>query len=158
MEFVKIPNVTGFTSRDWKIKKDRQDEYIRIRISLQAHGQLRPIHVYGVEDLNFILEGRLVYRAMRELGFASMYAIQHGNISSEEAKLRYIQLAFTDTSVAEEELAERVHELSKVFTLEQLQNRLPFDRAKIQHYIDLYEFHWKEWLKEAPSAQIGLFA
>lgn len=87
-----------------------------------------------------------------------MYCYVH-DVNETEGIILMAQLNLGTQIIDEANLAEMVSKLRKVMDLRDLQNTLPIKKELVEHYIELFNFIFKEYIqtKEENEGQHSMF-
>jgi len=138
-------------SNDYNPKKDynndslNMEQYLKVKESLQNHGQVVPILVRELKDGSFeIVNGFHRYSAMKELGWKNVEIKNLGKLTREQAIAKALVTEEIRIPLDQIEVAELIKEYKE--TGADL-TELPYSMEEIESKIELLDFDWESFNK-----------
>lgn len=145
-------DITKLVKAPWNYKEE--DDFMSKQLvgNLKQNGQVENILVRELDDGQFeVVNGNHRYDAMKELGFEVVMTYNLGKISLAAAKR--IAVATNETKFKSDpyKFAQLMNELQTEFSIESLQEDMPFSANEIENFKQLSEFNWEGTNRENNS-------
>jgi len=124
---------------DWNVNAFDEAHYPKLVESIRSKGFMEPLKVTADPDRPghyLLIDGYHRWKAAGELGIEQL-PCEVWEVSSEEAKLRGLQLNYLRGQPVPDRLASLVHDLNREMTLEDLASMLPWSQAQLRDSLEL---------------------
>jgi len=154
-----IIKIDKIRPNDYNIKLDHHStnegrvQFVRVKQSLMFHGQMESIKVRYISDEDYyeIINGYLIWSAMKELGFEEAEVKNFGGITREEAIKKYLSLEELKIPLDVIEVSQL---LKKIKESDISLRGFPYAGKEIDEKIKLLDFDWDQFNEE--NKQLGL--
>lgn len=144
---------------DWNPKEsiednaENRDRYEQIKSNIAKKSLYLPIIVRVYQDGFQIVDGYHRWLACKELGYTEIMIWNLGEISKEDAQGVTLDSIYLNISPSEPMTAQIVKQMQLVNP--EALKLLPFDEMKIQEYLQLAEFDFKNYDDSIPPEPTG---
>lgn len=142
---------------DWSFKQQDSELMNRLRKSVSLNGQTRNIIVRKLsKDKYEVIDGKLVFLALKELPVDFIYCYVYKDVSALQAKFLYLQhdfyfrTNFVQVSNAVEEIHKEQSKLS-------ISEKTAYDYSQVVELLDLHTYDFSKFSLEQQEQQKNLF-
>lgn len=158
MEIIKIK--TEHLSIHPKFQNKFEDQFMinKLRVSIQRHGQITPIHVVRDTDKEYsVISGSRILKILRDLLIADAHCLVHANY--QDALMVALELDSIRFRVDYFKVAEMVKELNTLgITNQRLQHSVSWSKEELDNMAKMSLFDWEKFGEPDEAVnQLGLF-
>lgn len=153
----KIISIDEIKASESSIKRQNDVIYHLLKNYIQEYGQIQSIIVYKSQDKYEIIKGRMIYRALLELGVPFAFVCDLGEITIEEAKIHYLKLALLRKEIDSVELAFLVKDLFGSIDKKELSKIIPLSISELEALEKIFNFDWEQYKTENEKNQLKMF-
>lgn len=158
MEIIKIK--TEHLSINPKFQNKFEDQFMfnKLRVSIQRHGQITPIHVVQEHGGGYsVISGSRILKILRELLIADAQCLVHANY--RDALMVALELDSIRFRVDYFKVAEMVKDLNSLgITNQRLQHSVSWSKDELDNMIKMSQFDWERFGEPDEAVnQISLF-
>jgi len=139
---------------EWGLKNINPERYLKLRASIAKNGQTKNILVRVIAENEYeIIDGRIVFKILRELGAELIYC-KVFEVTLEEGILLYLEnnIAFETNFV---KVAHGLKQLN--LPLYKVERTIPYNLNELTDLMKLNEFNWAKYEEESLTGQQSLF-
>jgi hypothetical protein len=143
-ELIEIPLMELHTA-SWNYKGSDKKTMKKLIANMKINGQIQLLIVRELGKSKYeIINGNHRFEALLDLGFKSAVCLNLGMVSLAHAKRIAFETNETEFEADNVKLSDMVKELSKTFTMEDLEETLPFSKKEMQAMFDVTSFGTSE--------------
>jgi len=126
-------------------KKSDSFKLGKLKKVLKKYGQILPIQVRLLKKDSYeLITGRKILHCLESLDTQSIYCYNHGKISSEQAKLIYLETDLQNYETDTVGLAEIIEDVVGHYGIYDVLETVPFTQNEINGYLKYLSFDWEE--------------
>jgi hypothetical protein len=130
----------------WNYKEENEELSGKLEQNIKRNGQVENIQIRELDTGYYeIINGNHRYDNVISLGRKFVIVFNHGKISQAEAMRIAIETNESGFEPNTIKLADRIHEILQVFTLEDLVSTMPYTQDQLENYDKLLSFDWGQF-------------
>lgn len=139
-------DIKELVKADWNYKTDDEAKLKKLQENIKRNGQIENIIIRELDTGFFeIVNGNHRYEALLSLNQNNVMCYNLGKISDSQARRIAIETNETRFETDNIKLAELISEISQDFTLEDLEETMPFNQTELTNFKELLDFDWNKF-------------
>lgn len=138
--------INQLVKADWNYKEEDDQLTQKLTENIKRNGQVENIVVRELETGFFeIVNGNHRYDALLLLNVADVVVYNMGKISLGQAQRIAIETNETKFLTNTAKLSGLLNDLAKEFSIEQLQETMPYSQERLKELVDMASFDWNKY-------------
>lgn len=146
---LKVIPIEEVVPADWNYKADDPEMEEKLENNLKRLGQVENTHVRQLDTGYYeMVNGNHRLNTLKALDETHVIAFDHGDVSQSEAIRRAIETNETNFEPDQLELGARIEEVAEDFSLDSLEETMPFGEDELEDLATLSDFDFDEFEDE----------